>query len=55
MIGMNLAGAEFGNGFRYGYDYIYPTAEELDHLHHEAHDQCFIANSVKTAVRVAAP
>jgi organic hydroperoxide reductase OsmC/OhrA len=32
-----------------------PTAEELDHLHHEAHDQCFIANSVKTAVRVAAP
>jgi organic hydroperoxide reductase OsmC/OhrA len=32
-----------------------PTAAELDHLHHEAHDQCFIANSVKTAVHVAAP
>ena len=33
----------------------HPTAEELDHLHHEAHDQCFIANSVKSDVRVEAP
>jgi organic hydroperoxide reductase OsmC/OhrA len=32
-----------------------PTADELSHLHHEAHDQCFIANSVKTNVRVEAP
>ena len=31
-----------------------PSAAELDQLHHVAHEQCFIANSVKTAVRVAA-
>ena len=31
-----------------------PTAEELDRLHHEAHDICFIANSVATEVRVEA-
>jgi organic hydroperoxide reductase OsmC/OhrA len=29
-----------------------PTAEELDAMHHAAHDQCFIANSVKTEVTV---
>ena len=28
-----------------------PTESELDALHHEAHDACFIANSVKTEVR----
>ncbi|UUZ62071.1 OsmC family protein [Polaromonas sp. P1(28)-13] len=28
-----------------------PTREELDKLHHEAHEACFIANSVKTEVR----
>lgn len=28
-----------------------PTPEELDALHHRAHDACFIANSVKTEVR----
>jgi organic hydroperoxide reductase OsmC/OhrA len=27
-------------------------ASELAHLHHQAHDACFIANSVKTEVRV---
>ncbi len=32
-----------------------PTAAELDQLHHAAHDACFIANSVKTAIVVAAP
>jgi organic hydroperoxide reductase OsmC/OhrA len=32
-----------------------PTAADLDHLHHLAHEQCFIANSVKTEVRVASP
>ncbi len=32
-----------------------PTAAELDHLHHEAHEDCFIANSVKTEVVVEAP
>jgi organic hydroperoxide reductase OsmC/OhrA len=30
-----------------------PTAEELDKLHHAAHDNCFIANSVTTEVTVA--
>lgn len=29
-----------------------PDAATLDRLHHDAHDHCFIANSVKTAVRV---
>ena len=29
-----------------------PTADELAHLHHAAHDGCFIANSVKTTVTV---
>lgn len=28
-----------------------PTPEEIDRMHHEAHEQCFIANSVKTDVR----
>ncbi len=28
-----------------------PTRTELDLLHHEAHEACFIANSVKTDVR----
>jgi organic hydroperoxide reductase OsmC/OhrA len=30
-----------------------PTAVEIERLHHEAHEQCFIANSVKTRVTVA--
>ena len=30
----------------------HPTKEELDDLHHRSHEACFIANSVKTAVRV---
>ena len=29
-----------------------PTSEELDQLHHKAHEECYIANSVKTEVRV---
>lgn len=32
-----------------------PDAGELDRLHHEAHEQCFIANSVTTDVRVEPP
>jgi organic hydroperoxide reductase OsmC/OhrA len=32
-----------------------PTPAELDHLHHHAHQMCFIANSVKTEVVVEAP
>ena len=31
-----------------------PTAEEIDKLHHRSHEECFIANSVKTEVVVAA-
>ena len=29
-----------------------PSREDLDQLHHKSHEACFIANSVKTAVRV---
>ena len=29
-----------------------PTAEELRNLHHEAHEKCYIANSVKTEVLI---
>jgi organic hydroperoxide reductase OsmC/OhrA len=32
-----------------------PSAEELDKMHHFAHENCFIANSVKTEVKVATP
>jgi organic hydroperoxide reductase OsmC/OhrA len=28
-----------------------PTGEDLDRLHHESHEACFIARSVKTVVR----
>ena len=34
------------------YDGRRPTAEEAARLHHEAHEECFIANSVKTEVTV---
>jgi organic hydroperoxide reductase OsmC/OhrA len=27
-----------------------PTAADVDHLHHLAHEQCYIANSVKTEI-----
>lgn len=29
-----------------------PTREDEDHLHHLAHEQCYIANSIKTSVTV---
>jgi organic hydroperoxide reductase OsmC/OhrA len=29
-----------------------PSPEELDALHHKAHEECFIANSVRTAITV---
>jgi organic hydroperoxide reductase OsmC/OhrA len=29
-----------------------PTADQRDHMHHKAHEICFIANSVKTEVVV---
>jgi len=31
-----------------------PAPAELERLHHEAHDACFIANSVTSAIRVEA-
>lgn len=30
-----------------------PEKNELDHMHHRAHEVCFIANSVKTEITVA--
>ena len=32
-----------------------PSAEELEKMHHSAHENCFIANSVKTDVTVTKP
>ena len=32
-----------------------PAPTDLERLHHHAHEQCFIANSVKTEITVAAP
>jgi len=32
-----------------------PTPQERDRLHHEAHETCFIANSVKTEIVVEEP
>lgn len=29
-----------------------PTPADIERMHHEAHDECFIANSVKTDVQV---
>ena len=29
-----------------------PSTEELDKMHHAAHENCFIASSVKTEVKV---
>ena len=29
-----------------------PTADELDALHHRAHEDCFIANSIRAPVRI---
>lgn len=29
-----------------------PSADELDRLHHEAHERCFIANSLRTEIVV---
>jgi organic hydroperoxide reductase OsmC/OhrA len=31
-----------------------PDAQQIDQLHHHAHEQCFIANSVKTEIAVEA-
>jgi organic hydroperoxide reductase OsmC/OhrA len=31
----------------------HPTPADIEHLHHLAHEQCYIANSIKTEVKVA--
>ena len=30
---------------------VMPTREQVDDMHHKAHEECYIANSVKTEVR----
>ena len=37
---------------RVAYSGDQPTAEQIEHLHHRAHEDCFIANSVKSEIRV---
>jgi len=32
-----------------------PSAEEVERLHHEAHERCFIANSLKTEIVIEPP
>ncbi|MBX3561220.1 MAG: OsmC family protein [Sphingomonas sp.] len=32
-----------------------PAGEELDRLHHDAHEQCFIANSIKSEIVIEVP
>lgn len=32
-----------------------PTGDDLERLHHKSHEQCYIAQSVKTAVTVNTP
>ena len=32
-----------------------PEKPRLDELHHQAHEACFIANSVKTEINIEAP
>ncbi len=32
-----------------------PTQEQIDKIHHNAHKQCFIANSVKTKIHIENP
>ncbi len=32
-----------------------PSAEDLRRLHHDAHEQCYVANSVTTAITVESP
>jgi organic hydroperoxide reductase OsmC/OhrA len=32
-----------------------PTAADIDALHHRSHDDCFLANSVRSEIVVEAP
>jgi organic hydroperoxide reductase OsmC/OhrA len=29
-----------------------PSMEQINHLHHLAHEECFISNSVKTNIQI---
>lgn len=31
---------------------VLPTPEDIDHMHHRSHEACFIANSVRSEVKV---
>jgi organic hydroperoxide reductase OsmC/OhrA len=33
---------------------LVPDAARVDRLHHDAHERCFIANSVKTQIEIQA-
>lgn len=33
----------------------HPTANQGEHLHRQAHDECFIANSIKTKITICKP
>ncbi|MFT5674517.1 MAG: organic hydroperoxide reductase OsmC/OhrA [Paraglaciecola sp.] len=33
----------------------FPTTEQLEKMHHQAHEQCFIANSVKAEIVIEIP
>jgi len=49
-----VARVELGPRISWGGDKV-PSPEELDDLHHHAHEQCFISNSVKTEIVVRPP
>jgi organic hydroperoxide reductase OsmC/OhrA len=51
---MAITRAELRPQIRWHGDRI-PSAEELDEMHHSAHENCFVANSVNTDVIVAKP
>jgi len=46
-----ITGVELRPQIRWSEDRV-PSAEELGKMHHAAHENCFIANSVKTHVTV---
>ena len=54
---MNRADAKFTDN-RYSRPVVtfgaaaHPTRTELEGLHHEAHDACYLSNSVRTEIKV---
>ena len=51
-LAADLAGFEERHGFRVTDSRV--DADTLQYLHHQAHEHCFIANSVKTEVVIEA-